>query len=1118
MWRAREDAGSDGGISHFTHSPAASRRLYLLAAALSIPPDRLLRYTREVRRRGVHQRHRRQPQTPRRRASTARTEAGATAKTESLAQEFPLLLHGILSALVLPFSNLESFPAASADAAADAPTETTESVASFMRQGGGKSFSRQKGGGTAAALKEALSGRPQRVNMQEHFALLKEMVVSQRVRGPIPEGQTTAAGASSSGSGPTNNSSSSMSSSSCSSSGGRRRRSSTSSNSCCSSGDDEEAASVSAGTARDEVKAEGGVAAAKKVSKSSLSATYELRQTPTSREETSIAQLLSELAEPLLAARGHAIGNGTSSGSGGGESNISGMGSSVELQQCMRLVPRELRTAAGVSRVSELYPPFMPMLLEALLKESVNGSPCGLAARRVGVRLIELSAPTFVSRSFRRGSGACGEAADGDEKEMYHSMMLRATQRLATTAVSLLEVIEDPVWALDLSGSLIASQLVHPDALRAVLHRCALDLAKLPPLWKPMVALAYCLVTRHSLHAAVRADAEPCALSRPTELLDVLNETDGGVDGAAVVGNPPLHSHTSAGSSSREAGASPPLPEPPAPEPEPRHCDPQQPSPRRGASMAAEAGSGATSAVGLSTALMGRAASLTSSFLFSPRQPSGGAGVDGASQLRWLFPERVPPTVTMSNAIVMTCMVLCAGALSQHAVVALGQWCLRSLRTLPATPCAVGLTHLMLKYPQFLKKASLRVSPGPVSSSSVTAAAAAAAAAVASSTAGISSHGSGQAKTLFCVAVFMEGCRLARTVMLRQANFRMDGRLALAWQRDTSSPAATEAGHPSGFAEQPHAHDENALQELHELHCYLVMLLQSLIMRGGVQLPADAQGELFTLFLTTARLRVAVAAPKGGPTAHGSCQPPQRALSQVVLQLVDEAFGAVARAVDILLHDYDAGCPRQLCESLVSLLPPQNTLFSELQCVGAWEKHLDCLETVQAAAEAYREARRPTVSRPSSSGRSLQAEASGDAAAAVLWSSVAAPKRPDAIRRPMSLLELQRELELRANRAVAGVRSGAEVMFGSLVSVLPCSGEPLCLAATAAPDGGLPAAQQLWWVEHTLVYLVEEWWRSRVSTPAQFRLNAEEAEETSSGDVFCREAQKSFIQCCAHPI
>ncbi|RNF06369.1 hypothetical protein TraAM80_03942 [Trypanosoma rangeli] len=1115
MWSAPDEAGRDGCISLFAHSSAVSRRLYLLAAALSIPPDRLLRYTIEVQRRGAHQHHRRAQHgrlgvtavtTVVAGTSTTRPEAGMTAETET-PQEFPLLLHGILSALVLPFSNLESSPAVSATASTK--TKTIEPVKTYMKQGSGKSLSRQKGGGsrttpgaggTSAVSKDVNSGGSQHVNMHKHFAALEDMVVSQRVREPGPKSQTGISTILFSSKHTTTTTTSNSGGSSTSSTS-----SSSSSSGCCS--DDVEASSVSASSPIHKGKAESSVAAPKKASKAAHSHVYELRQTPPFHQEVSIAQLLSELAEPFFASGGHAIG--MSSGSGGSESRSSDVGYSMDLQQCMRLIPQELRTAAGVSRVSELYPPFMPLLLEALLKESVHESPFGLAARCVVMRLIELSAPIFVSRFFKQGSGASVDVGNNDkEEQVCHAMTLRATQRLANTAVALLEVIEDPVWVLDLSGALIASQLLHPGALRTVLHRRALDLAKLPPLWKPTVALAYCLVTQHSLHAAVRAEAELGAVSQPAERLSVSSESGSSIDVTAVVGSLPQYSHTSTERCSGEAAASPPLPEQ---EPHLRHEDSHPSSQSRRSSVSVEAGSCMPSDVGLSVALMGRAASL---------QQSSGTDVEGALPLRWLFPEKVPPVVTLPNSIVMTCMVLCAGALGRHTVVALGQWCLRSLRALPATPCAVGLTHLMLKYPQFLKKASLRVSSGLfLSSSATTAAVATAVAAVTSSTKSTSSHGNGKATTLFCIAVFMEGCQLANTVMLRQANLRMDGRLAMAWQRDTASSVAAEEGHLSDFAETPYVHEDSTLHELREVQCYLVMLLQALVMRSGVQLPTDAQGELFALFVTTARLRVAVGAPKEEglgaavgclPAENGSCQAPQRTLSQVALKLVDESFGAVARAVDILLHDYDAGCPRQLCESLVSLLPPQNTLFSELQRVGAWEKHLDCLETVQAAAEAYREARRSTLPRPSS-----QEEADFNAAPSSFWSSVAAHDK-DALPRPMSLLELQQELEWRAKRAVVAVRSGAEVMFGSLVSVLPCSGEPLCLATT--PDGGLPVAQQLWWVEHTIVYLVEEWWRSRVSAPALFHFSAEDTVETSSSDVFRREAQKSFIRCCPNPI
>ncbi|EAN84228.1 hypothetical protein C3747_197g51 [Trypanosoma cruzi] len=1150
MWNPRNDGNGtrrDGSNAVSSLPLLSSQRLYLLAAALSIPPGRLLRYITEVQRRGPHPLHHQQREahcdviradvTARSATDTAavadafgasqsghhyhhprkskdRLDASTTDGTESV-QEFPLLLHGILSVLVLPFLKLEG--SSGAPSASSSQMAAAESVVTQLKDDGGKRLTLHKSGGsrrvqvtgaTSAASKDFISGRPIRVNMQEHFALLKGVIVSQHVSRPSQESLSGAG----------SNFSSSRHSSSSSSSSGKMN----------STSDDDGDASVSSGSAARGVNEEGDVSVTNKKSKSLKSHVYNLCEIPPFQREASIVRLLSELAEPFLAERHHVIGNISSSGGGGGGSGGPGNSNDVEsqtdLQQCMRLVPRELHTAAGVARISELYPPFMPLLIEALLKESVHGDAFGLTARRVVVRLIELSAPTFVSKFFKWGNGASVEASKREE-EMYHSMMLHATKRLATTAVSLLEVIEDPVWALNISGSLIASQLLHPNAVRALLRHRTVELAKKPLLWSPTVALAYCLVTQHSLRTSVRTEKEQCVLNQQTEALPVLNETIDPLDTTGV-GILSLISPNSMGKGSILAAASYSMHEFPEHSQEeqqtPPHRDPFHLSQTQPTPTSAEAASGMPFNLGLSAALMGRAASLTSSLRFSPLQLSTAPEVEHPFPLRWPLPEKVPPTVTMPNVIVMTCMVLGAGTLGQHTVVALGQWCLRSLTVLPATPCAVGLTHLMLKYPQFLQKASLRISPGTFSSftatSSFAATAAAAAAAAASNNIG-GTYGNGQATTPFCIAVFREGCRLANTVMLRQAKLRTDGRLAMVWQRDKAFASARNEVNSSDFEETPFVSEDNALHELYEVQCYLVMMLQALVMRHGVQLAADAQEELFSLFLTTTRIRIAVGTPKGFEGAilpddadddGGGYQIPKRTLSQLVVKLVDESFRAVARAVDILLHDYDAGCPRQLCESLMSLLPPNNSLFSELDRVGAWEKHLDCLETVQAAAEAYREACRSKLS-----GVQSQEEEGMDMAPSSSWPSRHNYQR-DPLQTHVSLLELQQELELRAKQAAGAVRSRAEVMFGSLISVLPSSGEPLCLSAT--PSSGLTAAQQLWWVEHTIAYLVEEWWRSRASTPVRFRLGVDDKDEIEKDIPRLREVQKSFIQCCPHPI
>ncbi|EKF38624.1 hypothetical protein MOQ_001165 [Trypanosoma cruzi marinkellei] len=1147
MWNPRNDGNGtrrDGSDAVFSLASLSSRRLYLLAAALSIPPGRLLRYITEVQRRGAYPHHRqhrethcdgiradatarsttdtaaavdalgalqsgnRHQQHPRK--STDRVDASMTGGTESVQQEFPLLLHGILSVLVLPFLKLEG--SSGAPPASSSLMAAAESVVTRLKDDGGKRLTLHKSGGglrshltgtASAASKDVISGRPIRVNMQEHFALLKGVIVSQRVSKPSQESLCGAGSIFSSS------------------------RHSSSSSSSSKTSDDDGDASESSGPAVRWVNEEGDVSFTRKKSKSLNYHVYDVCEMSPFQREESIVQLLSELAEPFLAERPHVIGNISSSGGGGGsggQGNSNDMEAQTNLQQCMRLVPRELHTAAGVARISNLYPPFMPLLIEALLKESVHGDALGLTARRVVVRLIELSAPTFVSKFFKRGNSDSVEASQREE-EMYHFMMLRATQRLATTAVSLLEVIEDPVWALNISGSLIASQLLHPSAVRAILRHRAVELAKKPLLWSPTVALAYCVVTQHSSRTAVRTEKEPCVPSQQTEALPVLNETSDVLD-ATGVGMLSLISPNSVGKCSMLAVASYSAHEFPEHSQEeqqtPSHQDPFHLSRTQPTPTSAEAASGMPFNLGLSGALMGRAASLNSSLRLSPLKPPTAPEVDYSFPLRWPFPEKVPPVVTMPNVIVMTCMVLGAGTLGQHTVVALGQWCLRSLSVLPAIPCAVGLTHLMLKYPQFLQKASLRVSPGTfLSSSTATSSVAATAAAAAAASNNIGgTHGNGQATTLFCIAVFREGCRLANTVMLRQAKLRTDGRLAMVWQRDKAFASVRNEMLPSDFEEAPLVSEGNALHELYEVQCYLVMMLQALVMRHGVQLTADAQEELFSLFLTTTRLRVAVGTPKGCESAmlpddggdgdDGGYKSPKWTLSELIVKLVDESFRAVARAVDILLHDYDAGCPRQLCESLMSLLPPNNSLFSELDRVGAWEKHLDCLETVQAAAEAYREACRPKLS-----GVQSQEEEGMDMSPSSSWSSRNNYQR-DPIQTHVSLLELQQELELRAKQAAGAVRSRAEVMFGSLISVLPSSGEPLCLSAT--PGSGLTAAQQLWWVEHTIAYLVEEWWRSRASTPVRFRFGVDDKDEIEKDISTLREVQKSFIQCCPHSI
>ncbi|KEG08729.1 hypothetical protein DQ04_06561040 [Trypanosoma grayi] len=1088
---------------------SSTHRLYMLAAALSISPGLLLRYTAEVRRRGAYQHQRsvdeqsqQHPQPPsgtggqfrrdsRACGSSEQAETSVTSSTE-LTQEFPPPLHAILCALVLPFTNLE--------------TSLPSSAAAVLKEGEAKLPAQKKDSKSkkepphevlSPVSKDGKLGRTVPTNMQEHFASLKGSIASRRIKS------------------------------------GRPRSGSVSSTEIHdgSSADDDDGDSSTSVSSTSEVAGKGcsGIEEAAVVGPKRHSRCEDYyRGVPAEVQEVSTAKLLAELADPILAAKAHAAGSSNNNNNNSNSGNDAD--TKAELQQSIQLLPRELHTAAGVARLNELYPPFLPLLLEALLKECVHGDAMGLAARRVVVRLTELAAPIFVLQQTRRSSNA-STSTQADMEVTLHAMTLRASQRLTTTAISLFDVIDDPVWALNLCGSLIAGQLLHPSAPRAVMCRRALDLAKMPQLWRPSVALAYALVTHHSLHAAVRAEEELRAQRRMAELLPLSDATSAVANGSAA-GEPPSQM-PSGGEADSSAGPSSPVAVPPS------FVQPLQQQHQRNAHLqetlsSARCGSAGASAVdeaplatGRSVASMGRAASLSSSFrttvllqpLFSGTDISAGGGA-----LQWRFPDKVPPTVTMPNTIVMTCMILCAGPLSQHTVVTLGQWCLRSLSVLPATPSAVGLTHLMLKYPQFLEKATLRLSSLSQTSSSSPLAFAI------GGGGGSGGSSSSHVTTPFCNAVFMEGCQIANKVMKRQTKWRSDGRLALVWQSDGELNDNVNADVSGGMGS---VSDKAVLNELYEVQCYLVMMLEALVMRRGTQLSSEAQDELASLFQTVARLRVTVG------LCNGTANTSERAnnkdngeganwnmgrgeyddrLPQLVMKLVDESFRVVARAVDVVLHDYDAGSPRRLCEGLVLLLPPHNTLFAELRRLGVWEQHLDCLETVQAAAEAFRDALRPSSARQSSSAyQKLQEQQVDMSSATTVYQGRALP-------RPVSLLKLQEELAVQAKRlvgtAAAATRSSAEVMFGSLIGVLPSSGEPLRLAADNG--GGLTAAQRQWWVRHMVVYLVEEWWRSRVAQPARFFMWDDDDDARCGGAVGDASPtagmRESFIECCAYPI
>ncbi|RHW72542.1 hypothetical protein DPX39_050025100 [Trypanosoma brucei equiperdum] len=847
-------------------------------------------------------------------------------------------------------------------------------------------------------------------------------------------------------------------------------------------------------------------------------------------------KLLEELVRPLLLARENLRPPTISSGDGNANK-------AAYLGQCMQLLPQELRTTAGVTRLCSLYPPFASLLLEAFVKESAQRCSMSAITRIVVSRLTELVAPVLLSQRMRPRSDDCVDVAKTPEKvtgvpqsETYHTMAIRAQQSLARTILSLVGMLDDSLWTLTLCGILIRLQLVSPTELYPILHRHAHELSKLPQQWTHEVALAYCIVTYEGLKWAALAEEERCnnkkTFKQEESLLSVGKEE--GAQRATQDGESEVISQISItqifieDTFGRTSGI------PNARGGEHREIEEHDltnvfemmVSSMKGQNINYTQGEGG----GITPPINAPSPSAETA-LAVPHQPhdvqnSGNSKSNSVAtnEVQWNFPEKVPTEVSVPVATVMTCMMLCAGPQSERTVVKLGQWCLRCLIVLRAAPCAVGLTHIMLKYPHILQKAvvhsvfleqninyvsALLTATNSFNTSNV-----------GSNEGGNSKGANSKATVSFCEAVLMEGCRLADAALQEQSRVLAAGHLRFVWDNSAQANGA--------FVGKLHP----LLYELQEVQCYLLMVLQALIVLRTASLCNEAQEQLGNLFVTSARLRVATATTGANnttaPADRGvgdSCEESSLVSSQFV-QLVDEVFRTVACAADVFLH-FSTGCPRRFCESLGPLSEPQNTLFDELRRSGAWDAHVEYLETVQAAATAYSVSPpSPLISHPSKTNdKGAEASHAATTSSSEPHGEVACDSTHMT---PLTVREMIAHTEAVVGDAVSQ-QDGGEGETPLVAGRLPCSGEPFsfsgaveeCSNGSAAGVGGLTARQKHWWLRRMIVYFMERWWHCRGGVQVVFPLASSLVGYDNLGSnadnlkLLSGVAERSFLQCCA---
>jgi hypothetical protein len=243
------------------------------------------------------------------------------------------------------------------------------------------------------------------------------------------------------------------------------------------------------------------------------------------------------------------------------------------------------------------------------------------------------------------------------------------------------------------------------------------------------------------------------------------------------------------------------------------------------------------------------------------------------------FPDKAPQSVTVPVAVMMSCLLLCAGPLGPQPALTMGQWALQSLTTYPLTITAAALMQLLLKYPRVLRV-------------------------------GTAAQG-----VRFCEGVVAACCRILTTLFERRLQF------------GTSASESMRG-------------DDDVLYSLEVMPCFCLLCLQAVITGRGIPLCKSAQQSLGRLFVFMSRLYVSI---RSEEEEHGKVT--QRGTANI-----DRCFRCVCRAIDIVLHDYEAGSPDGLRSVLFATVTPHSTIMQKLYEAGAGVLHGDLLETIEAGA------------------------------------------------------------------------------------------------------------------------------------------------------------------------
>ncbi|KAG8348027.1 hypothetical protein TRVL_01147 [Trypanosoma vivax] len=830
-----------------------------------------------------------------------------------------------------------------------------------------------------------------------------------------------------------------------------------------------------------------------------------------------------------------------------------GMGKHVtgQLEHSLKLLPQALRAPSGVRRLSDIYPPFVPLLLELFLGYSVQDGIKTFPIRFVLLRLLELCAPTLVSLQLSRHDEDVDDTVDMEgregglacpakERDALLHVARHARERLIATLLSLFDSLEDSAWAFTLGGYSVMTQLVPPSYLSTRISRHAAHVANSPKFWSPAVALAWCAVIHEHLSpTALMEEGHYLCKQEKDNQESTFEATEDQGDQIAGV----------AAAMEALVGSSTPTEEELARAGRALGAGHRNMSSILAAPLSRLLNSAKSSFVQPlvtvdSVASSSSISSETVPSMKSQDLPSetatpavataifvSGEQNDGdfipLTEAQWQMIAKTPPPATLSAAVVVTCMILSAGALSKRTVLALGRWCLHMLDTPYANPCAVGLTHLMFKYPRFMREAAVSiplVAPHKckiVPYTSVAPSYAVPHIANATTTvAGGSGGNAGATITLINInnvfptsgklydAAFMLGCRLASAALRHQAMIAVQGHMG-------EVCGACSAGRTEYLQRC-----QRMLYELQDTQCYLLMLFQASVLRESTSLTVEMQDELVTLFVICAHLRVTIAPVNG----YDMLQPRKSEredpgtvhndrLFDLIVGVVDDSFRIVTRTLDIVLHNYKACSPQRVYAALASLLPPKNILFDELRRVGVWARHSDCLETIYAAAEWYHSAHGAASRQPhrdDATGDSLvtgnKPENGGQRAAP---SPASSDCKFSGYAVPLTHKEISRMLE-GALSAAEAKRGESNTQRDSLIGILPSSGE-IPRFSVAVSGSGFTATHRRWWMRRTVAYLFEQWWRCRVGLVAECPTRSLFANEETDNDFALHVDKSSAI-------